>query len=226
MLAAELVAPLGGVVISDQAESMLEGARARAVALGLSNVEFQVLNARMDRPPARERRRRAVPLGLHADGRSRRRAGGDATGAAPRRAPRAGRVGGHLAQPVGRAARARAGGAAPAAPPGGQDRAPGPFALGSVEELSRLLHDAGFVEVEVQELELVAPPRPLRRAVGVDARPLPRIPRRRARQAGRGDRRDRALAGGPLCSLHGGRRHARDPRRARSSPPQAPDPRA
>jgi SAM-dependent methyltransferase len=45
MLAAELVAPMGGVIISDQAEAMLEGARARAVALGLSNVEFQVLNA-------------------------------------------------------------------------------------------------------------------------------------------------------------------------------------
>lgn len=44
MLAAELVAPMGGVVISDQAEAMLSGARARAVALGLSNVEFQVLN--------------------------------------------------------------------------------------------------------------------------------------------------------------------------------------
>ena len=45
MLAAELVAPMGGVVISDQAEAMLVGARARAIELGLSNVEFQVLNA-------------------------------------------------------------------------------------------------------------------------------------------------------------------------------------
>jgi SAM-dependent methyltransferase len=45
MLAAELVAPMGGAVISDQAETMLAGARARAVSLGLSNVEFQVLNA-------------------------------------------------------------------------------------------------------------------------------------------------------------------------------------
>ena len=35
MLAAELVAPLGGVIVSDQAEAMLEGARARSVALGL-----------------------------------------------------------------------------------------------------------------------------------------------------------------------------------------------
>ena len=45
MLAAELVAPMGGVIVSDQAEAMLAGARARALALGLSNVEFQVLNA-------------------------------------------------------------------------------------------------------------------------------------------------------------------------------------
>jgi len=45
MLAAELVAPHGGVIVSDQAEAMLEGARARAVQLSLSNVEFQVLNA-------------------------------------------------------------------------------------------------------------------------------------------------------------------------------------
>ena len=45
MLAAELVAPVGGVVISDQAEAMLEGARRRAQELSLSNLEFQVLNA-------------------------------------------------------------------------------------------------------------------------------------------------------------------------------------
>jgi SAM-dependent methyltransferase len=45
MRAAELVAPNGGVIISDQAEAMLEGARARAAEIGLSNVEFQVLGA-------------------------------------------------------------------------------------------------------------------------------------------------------------------------------------
>jgi SAM-dependent methyltransferase len=45
MRAAELVAPTGGVIISDQAEAMLEGARARAAEIGLSNVEFQVLGA-------------------------------------------------------------------------------------------------------------------------------------------------------------------------------------
>jgi ubiquinone/menaquinone biosynthesis C-methylase UbiE len=45
MLAAELVAPVGGVIVSDQADAMLAGARQRAVELGLSNVEFQVINA-------------------------------------------------------------------------------------------------------------------------------------------------------------------------------------
>jgi ubiquinone/menaquinone biosynthesis C-methylase UbiE len=45
MLAAELVAPMGGVIVSDQAEAMLDGARARAAELGLSNVEFQVIGA-------------------------------------------------------------------------------------------------------------------------------------------------------------------------------------
>jgi SAM-dependent methyltransferase len=45
MLAAELIAPLGGVIVSDQAEAMLAGARARAAELELSNVEFQALNA-------------------------------------------------------------------------------------------------------------------------------------------------------------------------------------
>lgn len=45
MLAAELVAPAGGVIVSDQAEGMLEGARARAAELGLDNVEFRAINA-------------------------------------------------------------------------------------------------------------------------------------------------------------------------------------
>jgi SAM-dependent methyltransferase len=45
LLAAEMVAPSGGVIVSDQAEAMLDGARARADALGLHNVEFQRLNA-------------------------------------------------------------------------------------------------------------------------------------------------------------------------------------
>ena len=37
--------PTGTVVISDQADAMLAGARERAAALGATNVEFKVLNA-------------------------------------------------------------------------------------------------------------------------------------------------------------------------------------
>ena len=44
-LAAEMVAPVGGLITSDQADAMLDGARKRAGELGLTNVEFQVLNA-------------------------------------------------------------------------------------------------------------------------------------------------------------------------------------
>ncbi len=44
-LAAELVAPGGSVIISDQAEAMLDAARARAQELGLRNVEFKSINA-------------------------------------------------------------------------------------------------------------------------------------------------------------------------------------
>lgn len=44
-LVAELVAPVGGVITSDRSEGMLAGARTRAAELGLSNVEFQTLNA-------------------------------------------------------------------------------------------------------------------------------------------------------------------------------------
>ena len=44
-LAAELVAPVGGLIVTDQAAAMLEGARARAHELGLTNVEFQVMGA-------------------------------------------------------------------------------------------------------------------------------------------------------------------------------------
>ncbi len=45
LTAAQLVAPTGGVILSDHAEGMLDGARARAAELELTNVEFQVWNA-------------------------------------------------------------------------------------------------------------------------------------------------------------------------------------
>ncbi|MHB8532036.1 MAG: class I SAM-dependent methyltransferase, partial [Solirubrobacteraceae bacterium] len=43
--AAKRVLPGGSVVVSDQAETMLEGARELAAELGVENVEFRELNA-------------------------------------------------------------------------------------------------------------------------------------------------------------------------------------
>jgi SAM-dependent methyltransferase len=152
MLAAELVGPMGGVVISDQAEAMLEGARARAAALGLSNVEFQVLNAEwidlsvgsvdvvlcrwgymLMADPATalsETRRVLRPGGRTA------LAVWDAVEHNP------------WAQLPARELSER--GLTPVPEPG----APGPFALGSSQVLTALLEEAGFTAVHVEALEL------------------------------------------------------------------------
>jgi SAM-dependent methyltransferase len=156
MLAAELVAPLGGVVISDQAEAMLEGARARAIALGLSNIEFQALNAEwIDLPLA------SVDIVtcrwgymLMAD-----------PAAALSETRRVLRPGGRVALAVWDTldsnpwallpareliARGLAPAPDPSAPP-----TPGPFALGAPGRIQELLEQAGFVELRVEALELV-----------------------------------------------------------------------
>jgi SAM-dependent methyltransferase len=156
MLAAELVAPLGGVVISDQAEAMLEGARARAIALGLSNIEFQALNAEwIDLPLA------SVDIVtcrwgymLMAD-----------PAAALSETRRVLRPGGRVALAVWDTldsnpwallpareliARGLAPAPDPSAPP-----TPGPFALGAPGRVQELLEQAGFVELRVEALELV-----------------------------------------------------------------------
>jgi SAM-dependent methyltransferase len=152
LLAAELVAPIGGVIISDQAEAMLHGARERAEALGLTNVEFQVLNAEwIDLPVA------SVDAVLcrwgymlmsdpqTALGETRRvlRPGGRVALAvwdAPEHNPWAALPAGEL--------RRRELLAAPA--PG----APGQFALGERGRVQELLERAGFTEVRVDALEL------------------------------------------------------------------------
>jgi ubiquinone/menaquinone biosynthesis C-methylase UbiE len=152
LLAAELVAPVGGAVISDQAEAMLVGARARAVELGLSNIEFQVINAEwIDLPVA------SVDVVLcrwgymlMAD-----------PAAALRDARRVLRSGGRIALAVwdaiehnpwaelpGLELRERGLNAWPLA------GTPGPFALGRAEGVYELLEQAGFAEVNVESLEL------------------------------------------------------------------------
>ncbi len=155
MLAAELVAPLGGVVISDQAEAMLAGARERALELGLSNVEFQVLNAEWIDLPLASVDAVLCRWGfmLMAD-----------PGAALTETRRVLRPGGRLALAVWDAIaenpwallpaqELRERGLAPGS--GAGEPQPGPFALGSAARVSELLEQAGFVDVRVQALELV-----------------------------------------------------------------------
>jgi SAM-dependent methyltransferase len=153
MLAAELVAPMGGVIISDQAEAMLEGARARAIALGLSNVEFQVLNAEWIDLPVASVDAVICRWGymLMAD---------PATALSETR--RVLRPGGRTALAVWDAIDHNPWAQLPArellerglsSPPA--PGTPGPFALGSTEVLVELLERSGFSDVRVEELELL-----------------------------------------------------------------------
>jgi SAM-dependent methyltransferase len=155
MLAAELVAPMGGVIISDQAEAMLAGARERAAELSLSNVEFQVINAEwIDLPVA------SVDAVLCRWGYMLMADPASALGETRRVL----RPGGRLALAVwdaiehnpwaqlpGQELGAR--GLAPA-PAAGEPR-PGPFALGSEERVAALLEQAGFEEIEVQGMDVM-----------------------------------------------------------------------
>jgi SAM-dependent methyltransferase len=152
LLAAEQVAPIGGAIISDQAEAMLVGARERASALGSANVEFRVLNAEwIDLPVA------SVDVVLcrwgymlMAD-----------PGAALAETRRVLRPGGRVALAVWDALEANPWAQLPALELAERDPdsragagAPGPFALGSRERVRELLEQAGFAEVHVEALEL------------------------------------------------------------------------
>jgi len=156
MLAAELVAPHGGVVVSDQAEAMLEGARARAVALGLSNIEFQTLNAEWIDLPVASVDAALCRWGymLMAD-----------PAAALAETRRVLRPGGRVALAVWDTLESNPWALLPAreliarglvprpdpdAPP-----PPGPFALSAPGRLQELLEQAGFVEPRIEVLELV-----------------------------------------------------------------------
>ena len=152
MLAAELVAPMGGVIISDQAEAMLEGARERAAVLGLSNVEFQVLNAEwIDLPVA------SIDVALCRWGYM--LMADPATALSETR--RVLRPGGRTALAVWDAVEHNPWALLPAGElierglsPPPQEGSPGPFALGSRATLTALLQEAGFSEPRVEELEL------------------------------------------------------------------------
>jgi SAM-dependent methyltransferase len=149
---AELVAPAGGVITSDQSEAMLEGARARASELGLSNVEFQVLNAEWIDLPVASVDAVLCRWGymLMAD-----------PGAALRETRRVLRPGGRLALAVWGPAQENPWALLPASElrerglgPAPQPDEPGPFALGDPQAVRELLEQAGFEEVEVQALDL------------------------------------------------------------------------
>jgi ubiquinone/menaquinone biosynthesis C-methylase UbiE len=154
LLAAELVAPGGTVLISDQAEAMLDGARARARELGIANVEFEVLNAEwIDLPLA------SVDAVLCRFGYMLMTDAGAAL-AETRRVLRPGA--GRLALAVWDAVEAnpwfglfaaelreRSDGTA------GEAGAPGPFSMSSPAAVSSALEEAGFGVVELEALELM-----------------------------------------------------------------------
>ena len=153
MLAAELVAPVGGVIVSDQAEAMLEGARARAHELGLTNIEFKVFNAEWIDLPLASVDAVLCRWGymLMAD-----------PGAALAETRRVLRPGGRLALAVWDSVQANPWALLPAQelierglskPPGPEDP-PGPFALGDADRVQEFLAGAGFTDIQVQALEL------------------------------------------------------------------------
>ncbi len=144
-LAAELVAPVGGLIVSDQSEGMLEGARARAHELNLTNVEFQVIGAEwIDLPVA------SVDAVLCRWGYMLM----DDPAAALSETRRVLRPGGRVALAVWdlleRNPWAQAPGMALRAHRLGQPQAedaPGPFRLADLQRVRELLQQAGFTEI-------------------------------------------------------------------------------
>jgi ubiquinone/menaquinone biosynthesis C-methylase UbiE len=156
MLAAEQVAPMGGVIVSDQAEAMLEGARARAQELGLSNVEFQVLGAEWIDLPIASVDAVLCRWGymLLAD-----------PSAALAETRRVLTPGGRVALAVWDSVQHNPWALQPMlelierglvpAPNGRARWEPGPFALGDPERVRELVAQAGFAEIDVQALDLI-----------------------------------------------------------------------
>jgi SAM-dependent methyltransferase len=155
MLAAELVAPSGGVIVSDQAEGMLAGARARAAELDLDNVEFLAGNAEWIDLPVASVDAVLCRWGymLMAD-----------PAAALSETRRVLRPSGRLALAVWDAVAANPWALLPmlelverglAPGPGPEDDyQPGPFALGDPDRVRALLERAGFTDVLVERCDV------------------------------------------------------------------------
>jgi SAM-dependent methyltransferase len=152
MLAAELVAPMGGVIISDQADAMLDGARARALELGLSNIEFQVIGAEWIDLPLASVDAVLCRWGymLLAD-----------PPAALAETRRVLRPGGRVALAVWDSVQHNPWALLPrlellerglASTPA--EGTPGPFVLGNPERVRELLQQAGFADIDVQSLQI------------------------------------------------------------------------
>ena len=154
LLAAELIQPGGVLISSDQSEAMVELARARAAELALGNVEFRVINAEsIDLPVASVD---AVlcrwgymlmvdPLAALVETRRVLKAGGRVSLA----------VWGSPAANPWLAVSSRVIQEHGLAEPPASETAPGAFALSDPERLRAMLEEAGFVDIEIDAVDLV-----------------------------------------------------------------------
>jgi SAM-dependent methyltransferase len=153
-LAAPLIAPGGTLISSDQSAAMVDTAKARAAELGLDNVEFRVINAEsialpvasIDAVLCRWGYMLAIdPLAALVETRRVLKSGGRvalAVWGSPLENPWLA-IPSRVLQEHGLAE-----------PPASED-APGAFALSDPARLRGLLEEAGFLEIEIDRVELV-----------------------------------------------------------------------